>query len=216
MPRSPSTSTPPVRRTQGERVAEARQRLFDAAVELILEQGYEATSAAEISLRAGFSRTMVHVRFGTKDDLLDQLLHERYEDRLIPEHAPDVPGLDQTLDVLDGLVALSETEPELLRAIFVLNFEAAGNATTLRPRTSAWIQRIEERVTAGLINGLADGSVDPAVDVARVARNTLNAGIGIAYTWIVLPAATDFAADVRDLRERIEREVRPQLRGARR
>ena len=58
------------RRTQQERVEESTQRLFRAAAELIAEGGYDAATAAEIGRRAGYSRSMVRARFGSKEQLV--------------------------------------------------------------------------------------------------------------------------------------------------
>jgi AcrR family transcriptional regulator len=196
-PRQP----PAPRRTQHERTAESGRRLLAAAMELIAERGYEATTAAQIGLRAGYSRAMVHARFGSKEDLLDHLLRSEYEDLIAPPPAPGASGLEQALAILDGFTALAVQDPGFLKTVFVLNFEAAGNAQTLRPRISAWIARLEARLVDGLTAGAHDGSVRPGVDPGLAARDILQAGIGAAYTWIVVPGA-DVLADVARIRAR--------------
>lgn len=69
------------RRTQKQRVEESARRLADAAVALIAEKGYAATTAQEIGLRVGYSRDMVRVRYGTKEALVDSILSTLYESR---------------------------------------------------------------------------------------------------------------------------------------
>ena len=71
------------RRTQHERTAESTQRLTDAAIALIAEKGFNNTTLAEIGERAGYSRSMVQFRFGTKEGFLESLLREEYETRLL-------------------------------------------------------------------------------------------------------------------------------------
>ena len=44
---------------------------MDAAIELIGEKGFDTTTAAEIGERAGYSRSMVHARYGSKESLLE-------------------------------------------------------------------------------------------------------------------------------------------------
>ncbi len=75
-------------------------------MELVAEKGYEATTAAEIGLRAGFSRAMVHARYGTKDVLLDELMRTEYEEKLVPDIEPDAPGLQQVQAIIDRLDSL--------------------------------------------------------------------------------------------------------------
>ena len=65
--------------TQTQRVEISNRRLIEAAAELIAEKGWEATTAAEIGRRAGYSRAMVHARYGSKDAILDAFfLDDRY------------------------------------------------------------------------------------------------------------------------------------------
>ncbi len=64
-------------RTQEERTEAAKARLREAALELFGEQGYEATTSAAISLRAGFSRTLGQYHYPYKAQLAIELLEER-------------------------------------------------------------------------------------------------------------------------------------------
>ena len=73
------------RRTQQERSAESAQRLLDAAIELIAEKGFDRTTAAEIGERAGYSRSMVRARYGSKDALLESIFGDELDRRLLPE-----------------------------------------------------------------------------------------------------------------------------------
>ncbi|MFG2818708.1 TetR/AcrR family transcriptional regulator [Kitasatospora sp. NPDC048365] len=49
---------------------DARQRLVVAALQLFAEKGYDATTVAEISERAGLTRSTFHRHFGDKRDIL--------------------------------------------------------------------------------------------------------------------------------------------------
>ena len=138
------------RRRQQDRREESAQRLIAAAVELIAEQGYAHTTAIEIAERAGYSREMVRTRFGTKNDLIDALLHIDHEDRLTEAPAPSVPGLDHWLGRLDYLRQLAKARPAFVRACFVLSFEGASHDTWLRERTVDWVRRAEpDRLSPG-------------------------------------------------------------------
>ncbi|MEB3049825.1 helix-turn-helix domain-containing protein [Mycolicibacter sp. MYC123] len=57
------------------------------------EKGWEATTAAEIGRRAGYSRAMVHARYGSKDAILDAFFEHDYVRRLSPDVDPDSTGL---------------------------------------------------------------------------------------------------------------------------
>lgn len=59
--------------------ASSRETLAEAACELFLERGYEATSVAEITQRAGVSRSSFFNYFSSKSDVLWAGLDERIE-----------------------------------------------------------------------------------------------------------------------------------------
>ena len=60
--------------TQGERRADTRQRLLNAAAELFAERGVEGTSIDAIAQRADRTSGAVYDHFGGKDGLLLALL----------------------------------------------------------------------------------------------------------------------------------------------
>lgn len=51
-----------------------RQRLYEAAVTLIAEQGFSATTVDEIAERAGVAKGTVYYNFASKNDLFEELL----------------------------------------------------------------------------------------------------------------------------------------------
>ena len=56
------------------RRADTRQKLFEAAVELIAEQGFSATTVDDIALRAGVAKGTVYYNFASKTALFEELL----------------------------------------------------------------------------------------------------------------------------------------------
>jgi AcrR family transcriptional regulator len=194
------------RRTQAERLELSGRRLLAAAAELIAEKGWEATTGAEIGRRAGYSRAMVHARYGSKDALLDTLLRSEYEDRLSPAPDPTATGLQQVLAHFDNFDELFREDPQFLESMFVLSFEAVKRATPVRPRIVAWMNRIAGNVENGLRAGIHDGSVRRDVDVDPAVTEIVAAGVGIAYGWIVLPNRFDLPAELDRIRARIVRD----------
>jgi AcrR family transcriptional regulator len=66
-----------VRRTQAERTEAAKAQVRAAALELFALRGYEATTLADISVRAGFSRALAQYHYGDKSALAVELLDAR-------------------------------------------------------------------------------------------------------------------------------------------
>src|SRR4051794_21692440 len=68
--------------------ASSRETLAEAACELFLEQGYDATSVAEITQRAGVSRSSFFNYFSSKSDVLWAGFDERIDNAIQTLSAP--------------------------------------------------------------------------------------------------------------------------------
>jgi AcrR family transcriptional regulator len=192
--------------TQPERVEISSRKLARAAAELIIEKGWEATTAAEIGRRAGYSRAMVHARYGSKDAVLDAIFMREYMAQLSPDLDPEANGLQHALAHLDRIGQLAAEDPELLRAMFVAAFEAVKSTSALRPRSLGQLVVGMQKVKAGLKKGISDGSVQPDVDVKRAVNDISSAVYGIAYLWLVLSDGYDLKNELKCLRARLIRD----------
>ncbi|WP_298041439.1 TetR/AcrR family transcriptional regulator [uncultured Microbacterium sp.] len=85
--------------------ASSRETLAEAACELFLEQGYENTSVAEITQRAGVSRSSFFNYFSSKSDVLWSGLDARIGAAVdsLGALAPDAGGA-VVREVLEGIV----------------------------------------------------------------------------------------------------------------
>ena len=84
---------------------ESRQKIMEAAFELIAKNGYEATSIAMIAQKAGVSKGLLYNYFTSKEELLKELVNSIID-----------IGEEQMADLLHG-------EPkEALRRLFTLFF----------------------------------------------------------------------------------------------
>lgn len=169
------------RASQAERVATSRERLLDAAATLFVEHGYHATTAADIAARAGYSREMVRVRFGSKLGLAQTLIRTDYRESLGIELTNDMSGIDVLRARADRLAELGRTAPARVRAAFVLGFESATSARELEPEFGPWMTHAEAQFVADVERAIADGSARD-VDAQRTGRLLLTAATGGAYT----------------------------------
>ena len=160
------------RRTQHERSAESAQRLLTAAIELIAEFGWERTSSAAISRRAGFSDSMVNVRYGSKEALLEAL-QRSYEARFVPERAMSGSGRECLLAQVERLREEALENREILRAFLMLCFETIGPITSLRPWVEDWFDRYTATLAAVIEGGRADGSIRLDVEAHTEAQHFL-------------------------------------------
>lgn len=168
------------RRGRGE---ESRQRLIDAATELIGERGYRATSVGDICRRAGLAKTALYHHFGDKEGLLAAVLDalggrwiEELQKRAYRRALPH-----QRLDELvDGWREILEEQPQLIRLPAFLQLEAADHADEIREALRGIFERSERAITQGLEDSLGRDTLPDAAGVAHTVTSLLEAAVGRA------------------------------------
>jgi AcrR family transcriptional regulator len=188
--------------TQPERVEESSRRLLQAAAELIVEKGWEATTAAEIGRRAGYSRAMVHARYGSKDAIL-AAFQQVYVARLNPDPEPGSTGLQQVLAHFDRVREMNAEDASVTRAMFVSAFEAVKTSSPLRDGVREQLAGAAQKVATGVRTGIADGSLRPDIDADAAVRDITGSIFGIAFQWVVLPEQHDLDHEIECVRARI-------------
>ncbi len=84
------------RRSQAERTAETRAKILDAVVRSIAEVGFQRTTAAEITRRAGVTWGAVQHQFGDKEGILRAVLQESFD--RFAERLSGIPGTEAALE----------------------------------------------------------------------------------------------------------------------
>jgi AcrR family transcriptional regulator len=206
--------SPARRLTQTQRVEISNRRLIEAAAALIAEKGWEATTAAEIGRRAGYSRAMVHARYGSKDAILDAFFLDDQIKRLSPDADPTSVGLEEAMGHFGRVTELYVQDHDFLRALFVATFEAVKTTSPLRGRVRALLDRGIGKVDAGLRRGVDDGSVRRDIDITRATNDISAAIFGCAYLWTVLGDRYDLGRELSVVRARLVREYAAVYSGA--
>ncbi|WP_243225361.1 TetR/AcrR family transcriptional regulator [Microbacterium sp. CIAB417] len=137
--------------------ASSRETLAEAACELFLEQGYESTSVADITRRAGVSRSSFFNYFSSKSDVLWSGLDERI-DRAIA--SLQSLGPDATGDAVRGILLLvvRDFAPDPL-ALALRNAAAMGLEDELVRDTGLRHARLSAAI--------AEAAVEGGIDVIR-------------------------------------------------
>lgn len=88
-------TTGATRRSQADRSASTRAALADAAIEVLIEQGWAATNAAEVCKRAGVTRGAFHHHYPSLPNLLADALRRLYAEMTHrkPRPVTDLVGL---------------------------------------------------------------------------------------------------------------------------
>jgi AcrR family transcriptional regulator len=199
------------RRTQQERVQESTQRLLQATAELLAEGGYDAATAAEVGRRAGYSRSMVRARFGSKEQLVDAVIRSAYEGPLTAPVPESATGMEHVLARIDTMGRLVDLNPALLRTLFAVEFQAAGKRSGMAGRAASWVGQLRQDTLEALRKGQHDGSISGEIDAEATAHAIVVEGVGSAFLWTVDPAE-DFRRRIDQWRARTVEVLSPQCR----
>lgn len=177
MPRAPARSSGPVParragRPQRARAEATRERILAAAVELIAERGFAATSIDQLCQRASVVRTAIYWHFGAKEGLVVPVI-ERVAASWIEEIQGAVYREGDPLARLDRFVAglrrLVVERPHLIRLLLAVALERADQD----PATREALRAIFERAQAAIVQGIDDSLGAPWPESGLVARTAL-------------------------------------------
>ena len=107
----------------------SRERLLQAAVELVSEHGYEATTLGAIADRAGSARGLVSYYFPGKRQLVQSAVH-RMMHRTLEESLEREPrtedGRERLARAIDAILGLARDQPVLMRQHMAGLLQAEG------------------------------------------------------------------------------------------
>lgn len=187
------------RLTQAERTEISDQRMFEVAVQLIVERGAAATSLKDVGMLAGYSRGLASHRFGSKDALFGFVLRRLAEIWLA--QLKDVTGNAQGLLAVERAVnqhyQFCVDAPDQVRTFYVLWFESVNSDSEL----SAAIKSIHARRHADVVTWIrSDPQISTQVkqQADAIAAQFCASVIGIVYYWLSNPADLALAKTLHD------------------
>ena len=176
-------------RTGGTRREATRQKLYEAAVTLIAEQGFSATTVDEIAERAGVAKGTVYYNFASKSVLFEELLRHgvglltaslrEAAERTAREGGGRVDALDAMIRAGLGFIARYPSFTQLYVAeLWRTNRAWQSTLMVVRQQVVAVIEDV-------LREGVANGELSEEIDVPLTAA---------ALVGMVLVAALDWQA----------------------
>jgi AcrR family transcriptional regulator len=128
---------------RSRRWAATHQRIYEAAVELFQEHGYDTVNVGQITSAAGVSVPTFYAHYASKDHVLMQLPTREEIDGLVAALPSDLPLRDRLKHAPH--IWVSSWSPEVHKATLV-RWRIIAEAPGLRTRAAEF-----ERTTAGLI-----------------------------------------------------------------
>ncbi|THA26858.1 TetR/AcrR family transcriptional regulator [Streptomyces sp. RKND-216] len=166
-----------------------RQKLYEAAVTLIAEQGFSATTVDEIAERAGVAKGTVYYNFTSKTELFEGLMRHGVEllrDDLRRAADEAATGGGGRVDALDAMIRAGLVFIDRYPAFTQLYVAELWRTNRAWRDTLTVVRReVVEVVEQVLRDGVADGELSGDVDVPLTAA---------ALVGMVLVAALDWQA----------------------
>ncbi|HSL58244.1 MAG TPA: TetR/AcrR family transcriptional regulator [Acidimicrobiales bacterium] len=177
---------------EGARSTATRRRLRDAAIELVVERGYQAVTVEEIAERAGVTRATFYRHHRDKDRLLADAVDEISDTVLeraagATTHPLDLDGIRLRL-----LFEHARHERELFRLIL------RGEADGLPLRTLT--ERVIDVARVSHAARVARTGHQPRVDPELLARMAAGEVLAVLGWWLELDPAPDATTVVDQLR----------------
>lgn len=193
---------------QSRRRDATRDKLYAAAVDLIAEQGFAATTVDAIAERAGVAKGTVYYNFPSKNALFEQLLRHgigRLTERLrqAAEGRPPQDAVAALVAAQLGYLRDYRAFAQLLMSeMWRTNREWHQTITLLR---SEAIGAIAEVLSAGV----AAGEFDPGLDVQLAASALFGVGLVVAVDWLVFQPDRPIDDVLAGLRSIVASRLRP-------
>ncbi|MFD7938484.1 TetR/AcrR family transcriptional regulator [Streptomyces sp. NPDC059755] len=162
----------------------SRERLLQAAVELVSERGYEATTLGDIADRAGSARGLVSYYFPGKRQLVQsavhRLMHRTLEEALEREPRTE-DGRERMARAIDGILGLARDRTVLMRQHMAGLLQAEG-----------FVQCPEQQRLAELLRETAarHGSQDLDRDYPMLRSQLMGAVYSMVLPNVPLPLTT--------------------------
>jgi AcrR family transcriptional regulator len=175
--------------TLEQRTELSDQRMFDAAMALILERGTTKTTLKDIGENAGYSRGLANYRFGTKEKLFEALVKHCYRVWLseLALFVGDKSGLDAYRSSIDAFEDFLLEAPREMRVLQILWYESISHQSLLKDKLREQQEKMLSDVTGYLARAQFNREIASDVNVPEFAIRYLAFLFGIVYMWLVNP-----------------------------
>jgi AcrR family transcriptional regulator len=182
-----------------ERRTATRQRLIDAALEVVARNGFHAASVDEIAERAGFSIGALYGNFAGKDELFFAVFDAHldwFEERLAEAAAADDPARG----IADLLGAFGRRREQFL--VFIEFWAYAVRDPKLRRQFARRMGEVRERMRVALVERADAAGTELPLPAEQLSLLLSALGRGLLLEKLADPAAVS-DDDIGDLLARL-------------
>lgn len=179
--------------TQAERTALSDSRMYDAAIQLIGEIGTHNTTLKDVGERAGYSRGLASNRFGSKESLFGNLVHD-FNAKWASEltlHVGGRTGLPAFVAAIEAVEDFLVEQPGYMKAMYILWYESISSHNEVRARLAEHHDTYRRDARIYIEQGIKEGFIRPDIDAEQYAIQFCSFIFGTIYQWLVSPESVD-------------------------
>jgi AcrR family transcriptional regulator len=154
---------------------DARERILEAACDLIAAEGIDDVRIARVAMKARASTALVHHYFSTREELLEQALLHSFEMAGDERFAETDGGGTATAALAEAIEECLPVagRPERDWVLWVELWLRAAREPDLRPLAASLYERYHEWLEEVLKRGIASGEFTEPEDLAALTNNTM-------------------------------------------
>ncbi len=168
-----------------------RDKIFDAAVDLFAERGYDRTSVRDIASAVGITESAVYRHYPSKESILEAIftyVETRVYTPLPPARNPD-GHTERTIfrEMLEGLPRYIMADPCLVKIIHILFIEMHHNEKIRDYLQKEYGEKADEYTEVLFRKAIEDGNIRPCDP--RALAKVFNA---FRFAWLYQTFILDF------------------------
>ena len=177
----------------------ARERILEAACDLVAAEGIDNVRIARVAMRAGASTALVHHYFSTREELLEQALLHSFELAGDERFAAESEGGGEASATAALARAIDEClplpgRPERDWVLWVELWLRAAREPELRPLAATLYRRYHEWLAAVIEAGVKSGEFRAPADLAALTDRAMALLDGLGLRALLRDPAMDVDA----------------------
>jgi AcrR family transcriptional regulator len=187
----------------------SRKAILEAAFEVFAERGHRGTSLTEIASRVGMTQPGLLHHFGTKEELLLEVVRAREEGTAANVEVYLGPDELQVQQAIETLANINEQEPVEQLLLATLGAEAIPEDHPLHDYFVQLYRDNRKRLAQTLRRAQAAGNIRADVDVTAVAAEMIATLDGLRLQWLLDPKKVSLKQALSAYAKRLAGELMP-------
>ena len=196
------------KKRQVERTQRSDQRMIEVAIEIMRHHGISGLRLTEVGLRAGYSRGLAAMRFGTMGGLLRRVAEHLGREwlTLLAETLQDKTGLAAIHSAIDAQEQYLSPPALGVRVQYLILFHSIDPGAAERLNTSRLLASQRRDLATWLRQGIKAGEIKAGTDVNAEAASILGSMVSIVFQSLI-----DSALSPREMSARLKSEIAARL-----